>query len=169
MIDASPYRLGRMADNALLAETRPDVADDTLADLAELAHAVARDVGRPDGDGVVPLTHTEVMVLKAIEDRPDATPGAVAEATSLQRSNVSAALAALVRKGFVERRPDGVDGRVVHLHLTALAHASRTTIRGRWAARVRLGVEAGSLTAADVEATVRVLGALADGLAATRD
>ena len=45
--------------------------------------------------------------------------GEVAERTSMDKVRVSRAVAALLRKGFVERRRDPVDQRVARLSLTA--------------------------------------------------
>jgi DNA-binding MarR family transcriptional regulator len=105
-----------------------------LADLAFVLLGAARELQQhhTHDPGVVELTATEINVLRCIEDRPGTTPAAVAEVAGLQRSNLSAALRTLVRKGMVERRPDPADRRSHSLHPTAAAAENLTRLRALW-------------------------------------
>lgn len=105
-----------------------------LADLAFVLLGAARELQlhHAHDPRVVELTATEISVLRRLEDHPGTTPAAAAEATGLQRSNLSAALRSLVRKGMVERRPDPVDRRSHSLHPTSAAAENLTRLRALW-------------------------------------
>lgn len=109
-------------------------ASPALADLAFVLLGAARELQlhHAHDPEVVELTATEINVLRCIEEHPGTTPAVAAEATGLQRSNLSAALRALVRKGMVERRPDPVDRRSHRLHPTSAAAENLTRLRALW-------------------------------------
>ncbi|MGY5763976.1 MarR family winged helix-turn-helix transcriptional regulator [Brachybacterium sp. DNPG3] len=122
--------------------------DDLLLELGEAVVDLARRLqldahALPD---VVPLTGTEVMVLRYVDHHPGTTPSLAAEGTGLRRSNLSAALRALTARGFVVREKDPEDSRITRLRTTELAGASRDGIRAHWA-----GVLAESLPRLDAE------------------
>ncbi|WP_267419661.1 MULTISPECIES: MarR family winged helix-turn-helix transcriptional regulator [unclassified Curtobacterium] len=115
------------------------VTDEALADLADLVLRVSREID-PNGSSaldVVPLTGTEVLVLRWVDMHPGTSPSATAEATALQRSNLSAALRSLVAKGMVDRRADPRDARLVQLFATEQAAANIRVLRAHWAGRLR--------------------------------
>jgi DNA-binding MarR family transcriptional regulator len=116
-----------------------EVTDEALADLADLVLRVSREID-PNGSSaldVVPLTGTEVLVLRWVDMRPGTSPSATAEATALQRSNLSAALRSLVAKGMVDRRADPRDARLVQLFATEQAAANIRVLRAHWAGKLR--------------------------------
>jgi len=115
------------------------VTDEALADLADLVLRVSREID-PNGSSaldVVPLTGTEVLVLRWVDMHPGTSPSATAEATALQRSNLSAALRSLVAKGMVDRRVDPRDARLVQLFATEQAAANIRVLRAHWAGKLR--------------------------------
>lgn len=116
-----------------------EVTDEALADLADLVLRVSREID-PNGSSaldVVPLTGTEVIVLRWVDLHPGTSPSATAEATALQRSNLSAALRSLVAKGMVDRRADPRDARLVQLFATEQAAVNIRVLRAHWAGKLR--------------------------------
>ncbi|MBF4588993.1 MarR family transcriptional regulator [Curtobacterium sp. VKM Ac-1395] len=115
------------------------MTDEALADLADLVLRVSREID-PNGSSaldVVPLTGTEVLVLRWVDMHPGTSPSATAEATALQRSNLSAALRSLVAKGMVDRCVDPRDARLVQLFATEQAAANIRVLRAHWAGKLR--------------------------------
>lgn len=115
------------------------VSDALLADFADVLLRISREID-PHGAtalDIVPLTGTEALVMRWVNRNPGTSPSATAEATALQRSNLSVALRSLVAKGMVERRQDPVDARTVQLHPTALAGESIGRLHEHWAAKLR--------------------------------
>ncbi|MBF4584037.1 winged helix-turn-helix transcriptional regulator [Curtobacterium sp. VKM Ac-2865] len=115
------------------------MTDEALADLADLVLRVSREID-PNGSSaldVVPLTGTEVIVLRWVDLHPGTSPSATAEATALQRSNLSAALRSLVAKGMVDRRADPRDARLVQLFATEQAAVNIRVLRAHWAGKLR--------------------------------
>jgi len=107
--------------------------DDRLADLADLALAVSRHLalqGHRD-PAVVPLTQVEGFVLRHVDRHPGSSPGAVAAALGLHRSNLSATLRTLEDKGMVVGEHDPADRRTVRLQVTEAARESIARLRAR--------------------------------------
>ena len=75
--------------------------------------------------------------MRHIDHHPGVTPSEVARATGLQRSNLSTALRALERRGFVERRADPHDARGVNLFPTDLAADNLKRLRRQWADQMK--------------------------------
>ncbi|GLY29319.1 MarR family transcriptional regulator [Kineosporia sp. NBRC 101731] len=129
-----------------------DPGERLAARLADLVFVVAREVephGRRRAD-VIELTNIEALVMHWIDDHPGTSPSATAEAVSLQRSNLSTALKGLEGKGFITRRPDESDQRLVRLYPTPLAHENVTKLHRHWAQLVSgaLGGDTTGLAAA---------------------
>jgi DNA-binding MarR family transcriptional regulator len=104
-----------------------------LADVVlDLAHQL--DTRHADLRDVVPLTGTEVAVIREIHRRPRSTPSQIAEATGLQRSNVSTAIRSLVAGGLVLREQVAGNARSVALVPTELAEQSVARIHAYWTA-----------------------------------
>lgn len=135
--------------------------DALLVELADVLVTTARLLqhGAHEQPGVVPLTGTEVMVLRWVDRHPGATPSSTAAGLGLHRSNLSAAVRGLVDKGMLTREADPHDSRSVHLAVTDLARASSRAVRAHWGGR--LAAHLGELPAADRAAlarTVEILG-----------
>ena len=65
------------------------------------------------------LTPTQAQILAHLATRGPSKAGVLASELGVTPPTVSDAVAALVRKGHVVRRPDPLDGRAAYLHLTA--------------------------------------------------
>lgn len=144
-------------------QARPPRAEQ-FADLADLVMAVARAVrSRAADPDVVELSATEVTVLRYLDHHPDVGPSAVADATGLQRSNMSRALRDLEAKGLVRRSPDPVDNRQAVLRSTRLAEENLARLRAIWARLVGDALDA-SGQEYDIAAALSLLRALESGL-----
>jgi DNA-binding MarR family transcriptional regulator len=147
--------------------------DDALARLADAVLRVARelDPAARRSDDVVPLTGTEVLVMRWVDTNPGTTPSETAEATALRRSNLSVALGALIAKGMVERRAHPGDARIAQLYPTALAAESIGVLKRRWAETLRAALGAAPAGVGDeadetavVTSAVALLGRVEEGL-----
>ncbi|SBS74000.1 Regulatory protein MarR [uncultured Mycobacterium sp.] len=107
--------------------------DSELADLAEAILGVGRELRMRTDTHVIQLTAQEAHVMRHIDHHPGVTPSDVARATGLQRSNLSTALRALERRGFVERRADPHDARGINLFPTDRAADNLKRLRRQWA------------------------------------
>lgn len=115
------------------------VSDHLLAEFADVLLRISRDID-PNGANspdLVPLTGTEAIVMRWVARNPGTSPSATADATALQRSNLSVALRSLVAKGMVERHQDPADARTLQLHPTVLAEENIERLHGHWATRLR--------------------------------
>ena len=113
-----------------------DDHDELLADLAHAVHHLARELKAGDEPGIVPLTGTQLTVLRHIQTHPGARPAAVAEALGLQRSNLSAALRVLQNQELVRREADPDDARVSRLQPTDKAAENLRRVRAMWSRRL---------------------------------
>ncbi len=91
--------------------------------LGSLLRSEQRRLGAPHD---LEPVHLQALAYLSRANRYSDTPIAVAEFLGLTKGNVSQRLMALERAGLLTRRPDGTDGRVVHLAPTARA---RTLLR----------------------------------------
>lgn len=127
-----------MGDAGTVLPMEP-VSDDVLAELADVVLRIGREID-PHGAralDIVPLTGTEALVMRWVHRNPGTSPSATADATALQRSNLSVAIRSLVVKGMVERRQDAADARHVQLFPTALAADSIGRLHAHWSAELR--------------------------------
>lgn len=137
--------------------------DEALADLADSVLALARTIHahtRADPQ-VVPLTATEVNVMRYIDHNPSSTPSAVAAAVGLQRSNLSKTLRSLEAHGLIHRAADGDDGRQSVLTPTTRAADNLARLRSQWS---HLLAGAAAPADSDIDTALAVLRALERGL-----
>jgi DNA-binding MarR family transcriptional regulator len=137
------------------------------AQLADLVLVIAREIqfrGYSD-DRAERLSPSEGMVMRYLQQQPDAAPSRVAAATGLQRPNLSTVLRGLEKKGLIERRADAADRRGVVIHLTERGQTNYATVRHEWAEEV--SAAAGHDTS-HLEATLALLTVVRDGLVASR-
>jgi DNA-binding MarR family transcriptional regulator len=116
----------------------PPDGDPRWADLADQVLILAREIqfrGYRD-PAAVPLTQSEGMVMRYLQDHAGAAPSQIADATGLQRANISAVLRGLERKGLTERRSTQADLRRVTIHPTELGMRNYALVRQVWAAAV---------------------------------
>ena len=114
----------------------PTDGDPRWADLADLALVLAREIqflGYRDPEAV-PLTQSEGMVMRYLQDHPGTPPSQLADATGLQRTNMSAVLRGLERKGLAERRACADDLRRATIHPTERGRRNYALVRQEWAA-----------------------------------
>lgn len=150
-----------------MAPVEPAVTDAELAELADTVLRVSREID-PHGSrapDIVPLTGTEALVMRWVDMHPGTSPSATADATALQRSNLSAAVRSLVAKGMVDRRADPRDARLVQLFPTERAAESIGVLHAHWAGQLRTGLA--DVPAAEVRRALEVLTRIDDGLRGT--
>jgi DNA-binding MarR family transcriptional regulator len=116
----------------------PPDGDPRWADLADQVLILAREIqfrGYRD-PGAVPLTQSEGMVMRYLQDHSGTAPSQIADATGLQRANISAVLRGLERKGLTERRSTPGDLRRATIHPTEHGKRNYALVRQEWAAAV---------------------------------
>jgi DNA-binding MarR family transcriptional regulator len=107
---------------------------DRLHELADLVHAVARQLGVPAGLRPGLCTPVEISVMRFVCRNPGTSAGVAASATLLPSSNFSRIVKGLIAKGLLTREADARDARSVRLHPTALARENMDRIREAWSA-----------------------------------
>lgn len=146
-----------------MASNKKRISDEQLAALADVVLELSRklDVRSPELQGVLPLTGTEVAVIREVHAQPNSTPSQIASATGLQRSNLSTALRMLEKRGLVRREAAADNARSVEVVPTAQAVESIARIKAFWSARLRQADEADLL--AGLEA-LKTLARIADAI-----
>ncbi|MDL9937709.1 MarR family transcriptional regulator [Gordonia sp. ABSL1-1] len=141
----------------------PEPDGPNLADFADtvLELAAKLDPRSPDAREILPLTGTEVAVIRQVHRRPRITPSRLAEDTGLKRSNISTAVRALEGRGMVVREHPNGDGRSVELVATELAEANLDRLHDYWAQRLR---QADPALLAEAVAAAEVLRRLAGAI-----
>ncbi|UUT34789.1 MarR family winged helix-turn-helix transcriptional regulator [Microbacterium elymi] len=111
----------------------PDAGVDraVTAALRELSWTVHR--RPPQRNSAGPLNTTAIAMLKQVVDAPGSTVGELAAELALRQSNASAAVRLLVQHGYVERRPDLEDRRVVRIMPTERGVREEQVVAAAWA------------------------------------
>jgi len=69
------------------------------------------------------LSQIEITILSFLHNHPaNDTAGQIAELRLLSKGHVSVAVESLIRKGYLDREPDAVDRRRIHLKMTPIAN-----------------------------------------------
>jgi DNA-binding MarR family transcriptional regulator len=142
-------------------------ADQRWAELADLVLIISREIqfrGYTD-ERAIPLSPSEGMAMRYLQDDPAATPSRIAAATGLQRTNLSTVLRGLEEKGLVERRASPGDGRGVTVHSTERGRSNYALVRQEWAAAVSA---AAGHDINNLDAALTLLAAVKTGLTSTR-
>lgn len=145
----------------------PAADDSRWADLADVILIIAREIqfhGYQDPEAV-PLTQSEGMVMRHLQDHPGAAPSQIAAATGLQRTNLSAVLRGLERKGLVQRRTSTDDLRGATIHPTERGRHNYALVRQEWASAVS---GAAGYDTSGLDAALTLLRDIQAGLTATR-
>jgi DNA-binding MarR family transcriptional regulator len=100
------------------------------------------------------LTPTQAQILSLLAARGPARVGTVAAETGVTQPTASDAIAALRRKGYVERRRDPQDGRAARLHLTEVGRRAAVA-EALWPDALSAAID--DLDAAEQAALLRVL------------
>lgn len=111
------------------------------------------------------LTVPRYYALVHIATEPGLSPSRLSRFMFCDKSNVTRLVQSLEGQGLVERRPDGFDGRVQQLYLTAAGAARYTTVAAAHDCYVTQRL--GALDAAQVEGISEGLGRLNHALAAS--
>jgi DNA-binding MarR family transcriptional regulator len=144
----------------------PD-GDGRWADLADLVLIIAREIqfrGYIDHQAI-PLSQSEGMVMRYLQDDPAAPPSRIADATGLQRTNLSAVLRGLERKGLVQRHASVEDGRGVTVHPTERGKSNYALVRHEWASAVSAATGGDT---SNLDPALRLLRDIEAGLTSTR-
>ena len=94
--------------------------DSLVERLGNLLRAEERASGSVDG---LQTIHMQIMRYLSACNRYSDTPAGVTEFLGATKGTTSQSINVLERKGFLEKRPDATDGRVIHLVLTAKAES----------------------------------------------
>lgn len=127
---------------------------DTLYELADLIHALARQLGGPADLRPGPCTPVEISVMRFISKNPGTSARLAASATLLPSSNFSRIIKGLIAKGLLLRKADERDARGVRLYPTQMAIANRERMREQWS-QVLAGTTADLAAVELVNATLR--------------
>jgi len=114
-------------------------------------------------EGLVHVTRSEADIMRILMEEPGTTVTEIARTFGQHKSNTSTRVAALVEKGLATKASDGEDGREVRIYPTTAAMENLARYRRVWAEHL------GPLSTADeadLATAARVLGELADALAA---
>jgi DNA-binding MarR family transcriptional regulator len=152
-----------------IGRPKKPVKDDVerWAELADRVLIIAREIqfrGYQDARAV-PLTATEGMVMRYMQDHPITAPNQIAAAVGLQRSNLSTLMRDLEREGLIERTMSEGDRRGVTVRLTEAGRRNYLVVRREWAAAVAKAVENDTR---GLDGTLGLLKDIAAGLIAMR-
>jgi DNA-binding MarR family transcriptional regulator len=128
---------------------------------------IAREIqfrGYTDENAVL-LSQSEGMVMRYLQEDPEAAPSRIAAATGLQRTNLSTVLRGLEHKGLIERRQRSEDGRGVTVHPTARGKSNYALVRHEWATAVS---QAAGDDTTNLDAALDVLRTVEAGLTSAR-
>lgn len=135
-----------------------------LFTLADLIHAIGRQLRPPADLAPGMCTPVEISVMRFVNDHPGTSARAASEATLLPSSNFSRVVTSLEAKGLVRREIDPGDTRRVRLYPTPLAGENRASLRAAWS-----GLLDGIVEDPDaVDAVNRTLRRIEAGLVARR-
>jgi DNA-binding MarR family transcriptional regulator len=123
---------------------------DLLQEVNRGIHEQIRDILQQQG-----LPFPSVVITRVLKEHPGITLSELARLTGLTKSHVSKTVEELVRLGYVEKRSDPKDQRLIRLTLTEAAHEHFRTIREA----IR-----GRLTAVIAAVPEETVGALMTGL-----
>jgi len=141
--------------------------DPRWADLADLALIIARELqfrGYADQQAIA-LTQSEGMVMRFLLAHPDTVPSRIADATGLQRTNLSAVLRGLESEGLIERHASAEDRRGVTVRATERGKSNYALVRQEWARAVSAAAGGEPRT---LDTTLALLRAVEAGLATSR-
>ncbi len=112
-----------------------DAPQEELADLVELIMTLSRRISVRASKGAgIDLGTVEALAMGLISATPGLTSGQIAAELNLKSSNASTTLRSLEQRGFLERRHDPADGRVIRVYPTAKARQNLALKREAWAA-----------------------------------
>jgi DNA-binding MarR family transcriptional regulator len=148
------------------ARVIPASLPERWAELADLVLSISREIqfrgyASPEA---ISLSIPEGTVMRYLHRHPGVPPSQIAEATGLQRTNVSSALRSLEAKGLIERRDCPEDRRGSRISPTPLGTSNYTLVREEWASLLSAAAE----QAESLEDTLELLARIEEGLVAMR-
>ena len=140
--------------------------EDRWAEFADLILIISREIQFRGytAKEAVSLSPSEGIVMRYLHRNPGTTPGRVAHASGLQRSNLSTVLGGLERKGVIERRSSAADGREIKIYPTPLGTSNYALVRNEWAELVSTA----AADATDLDPALALLRKVAAGLVELR-
>ncbi len=118
-----------------------------IDNVSRAAHSARKHLGEH-----LQLTRTQLEILMMLALKPGQTTGELAGRLTLTQSAITQTVDTLFRRGFLERRSDEQDRRVIRLHLSATG--LETTSQLRALKRERLRAVMARLTDAEVDAMI---------------
>lgn len=149
------------------ARAIPESPTERWAELADLILSISREIqfrGYTSSEAIS-LSIPEGTVMRYLHRYPGATPSQIAEATGLQRTNVSSTLRSLEARGLIERHDCPGDRRGSKIYPTALGTSNYALVRQEWAALLSTAAEQ---TNDSLMSTLELLARIEQGLAARR-
>jgi DNA-binding MarR family transcriptional regulator len=126
----------RPDDDSGLPPGSRDLDTKLVAALERVGQALRVELREPAMDEGLSPTQAQILLRLASERPPGQRVGALAAALDVRQPTISDAVAALERKGLLERRPDAGDARAAKLALTAHGRAVADRLSG-WDERAR--------------------------------
>jgi DNA-binding MarR family transcriptional regulator len=148
------------------ARVNPASLTERWAELADLVLSISREIqfrGYTSPEAIS-LSIPEGTVMRYLHRHPGVPPSQIAEATGLQRTNVSSTLRSLETKGLIERRDYPEDRRGVRIYPTPLGTSNYALVRQEWASLLSAAAE----QADSLVPTLELLARIEEGLVAMR-
>jgi DNA-binding MarR family transcriptional regulator len=143
---------------AVDARVIPASLTERWAELADLVLSVAREIQFRgyDSPEAISLSIPEGTVMRYLHRHPGVPPSQIAEATGLQRTNVSSALRSLEARGLIERHDCPEDRRGSKIYPTPLGTSNYALVREEWASIFSAAAEQADSLAATLELLARI-------------
>jgi DNA-binding MarR family transcriptional regulator len=128
------------------------------AELADLVLTISREIQFREyaSPEAISLSIPEGTVMRYLHRCPGVPPSQIAEATGLQRTNVSSALRSLEANGLIERRDSPEDRRGSRIYPTPLGTSNYALVRLEWASLLSAAAEQADGLAATLELLARI-------------
>jgi DNA-binding MarR family transcriptional regulator len=149
------------------ARAMPASLTERWAELADLVLSIAREIqfrGYTSPEAIS-LSIPEGTVMRYLHRHPGVPPSQIAEATGMQRTNVSSTLRSLEARGLIERRDCPEDRRGSRIYVTPLGTSNYTLVKEEWASFLAAAAE----QADGLESALELLARIEEGLVARRE
>ncbi len=116
----------------------PEIEQASITDFHERMIALVRALGLHHPDQTPcgqPVAVAEAQAILELSREPGLSQSDLAARLRLEKSTVSRIVTLLERRGWVERRRDQSDARIVHVHLTTSGQQAATTLAASRAAK----------------------------------
>lgn len=120
-----------LIDLAVMEPVNTSTVSSLSITLRELAWAIHYRV--PDRAGVGSISSSELALLKQIADSPGLTVSELSRLLGMRQPNASVAITSLVSRGFVIRKTEPEDRRLVRIHITDIGAKEHRALAKGWA------------------------------------